>query len=171
MAAVNACLFPIINQSYYLDGIILSNLTGNPITGGLTSLSATISKDGGAFASTTNTPVEIDTSGWFHLDLTATEMNAHTVAVQITATNTNAKYFLVVITPADLTQYAVAAGDQAVIRFEQYLLQAWGYIINRVGLNASRNLVLYKSDDVTEWLQGQGSSTDSSAIKPKLEAP
>lgn len=171
MSASNAKLFPTKGYAEYIVAIIKNAGTGNPLTGGLTSLAAAISKDGGAFASTTNVPVEIGTSGFVSIDLTAAEMNANVILLNITATNTNAQYAQVVINPADLTQYAVAAGDQTVIRFEQYILQAWGYIINRVGLNASRNLVLYKSDDTTEWLQGQGSSTNAGAIKPKMEAP
>lgn len=41
-----------------------------------------ISKDGAAFASLANTPVSIG-SGWYYIDLTATEMNAEFVTLNI----------------------------------------------------------------------------------------
>ena len=51
---------------------------------GLT-VTATISKDGGAFAACTNAVAEI-ASGFYKIDLTATEMNADTITVKFTAT-------------------------------------------------------------------------------------
>lgn len=42
-----------------------------------------ISKDGGAFANTTNSPAEIGSSGRYKLDLTATEMDASWLAVYV----------------------------------------------------------------------------------------
>lgn len=45
-----------------------------------------VSKDGGAFAAATNSPAEIS-AGWYKIILTATEMNADTVAIKITETD------------------------------------------------------------------------------------
>lgn len=43
---------------------------------------AKISKDGGAFASTTNTPTELG-NGWYQLVLTATELQAARIAISV----------------------------------------------------------------------------------------
>lgn len=51
---------------------------------GLT-VTVTVSKDGGAFAASTNSPAEI-ASGFYKITLTATEMGAEVVALRITAT-------------------------------------------------------------------------------------
>ena len=92
MAASDAHLFPVKNAANQLSGWIVSYTTANPITGGLTGLAATISKDGGAFASTTNAPTEIGTTGGFTLNLTSTECNCSTALVTVTATNSGAVY-------------------------------------------------------------------------------
>lgn len=92
MASTDAKVFPVIGEAYRLYGTIISSATGNPITGGLTGVAATISKDGASFASTTNSPVEIGTTGKYYLELTAAEMNATSVWVSVAASNTNAVY-------------------------------------------------------------------------------
>lgn len=51
---------------------------------GLT-VTSIISKDGGAFASTTNSVTEV-ANGWYQIVLTATEMTANNIALQMTAT-------------------------------------------------------------------------------------
>lgn len=49
------------------------------------SVTAQISKDGGAFANCTNSATEIS-SGWYEIDLTQAEMNADTIALKFTGT-------------------------------------------------------------------------------------
>jgi hypothetical protein len=68
-----------------------------------TGLSATcvISKDNGAYVSCTNTLVEIGVSGHYYLDLTATEMNADFIIVDLR-------------TPADGTTVAIIRPSTAV---------------------------------------------------------
>jgi hypothetical protein len=93
MAATDTYQFPVkgvINRVY---GSIVAYSTANNITGGLTTLAATISKDGGAFVSTTNAPVEITgATGDFYLDLTATECNCTSCLVKVTCANSGAVY-------------------------------------------------------------------------------
>ena len=52
-----------------------------------------VSKDGGVFATATNAIVKIDegTLGYFYIDLTATEMNADVICVEISSSVSNAK--------------------------------------------------------------------------------
>ena len=64
--------------------ILLSTTDGSPLTGATPSV--TISKDGAAFASATNTPAEIG-NGYYYVDLTATETTVNNnVIVRATAT-------------------------------------------------------------------------------------
>ena len=75
MAATDAIVFPVKNAAYRVYFTVRDS-TGTVITS-WTSPTATISKDGAATVSSTNTPTEIGTSGMGYLDLTATEMNAY----------------------------------------------------------------------------------------------
>ena len=64
--------------------ILLSTSDGSPLTGATPSV--TISKDGGAFASATNTPAEIG-NGYYYVDLTTAETTVNNnVIVRATAT-------------------------------------------------------------------------------------
>ncbi len=98
------------NASYRLYGVINAVSTFRPITGGLTSTAATLDKDGAGFNPATNTGsvVEISTTGFFTLDLTATEMTADHVTVQVTATNSGAMYFQALLTPEACLESGVA---------------------------------------------------------------
>jgi len=64
--------------------MVLSSDHLTPATG--KTITATISKDGGSFASCANAPVEIS-GGFYYIDLTATEMTAKTIALKFTETN------------------------------------------------------------------------------------
>ena len=71
--------------------IPIMDADGDLVTGA-TGLDSEISKDGGTFADCTNEATEIATaSGMYFLDLTATEMNADTVAVIVKTTTSGAK--------------------------------------------------------------------------------
>lgn len=93
MAASNSVQNPIQGQAYRIYFRIDSSDTFNPITGGLTGLAGSLSKDGATFVASTNTPVEIGTSGYGYLDLTSAETAYYTVYVQVSATNANAIKF------------------------------------------------------------------------------
>lgn len=92
MAAADATCYVVKNQAYRLTAVILSISTSNAITGGLTGLSGSISKDGAAFVATANAPIEIGTSGVITIDLTAAELNFSSCFLTLSATNTNAKF-------------------------------------------------------------------------------
>jgi hypothetical protein len=92
MATTDATPFPVKNEAYRFYFSIRSSTTGNPITGGLTTLACTLSKDGASFVSSTNSPVEIGTTGYGYVDLTAAECNYSAVTIQVTAANANAVY-------------------------------------------------------------------------------
>lgn len=62
----------------------MTDSTTGDDTEGLT-VSGVISKDGGAFAATSNSVTEID-NGYYSITLTSTEMNADNIALQFTAT-------------------------------------------------------------------------------------
>jgi hypothetical protein len=80
MASGDAVPFPAKNVAYRAT-FPLYDATGSLVTGA-TSPDSEVSKDGGTFADCTNEATEIATaSGVYYLDLTATEMNANTVAV------------------------------------------------------------------------------------------
>jgi hypothetical protein len=93
MAASDAQAFPVKNTAQRFYGVIRSATTGNPITGGLTALALTISKDGAAFVAGANAPVEIGTTGYFYVDLTAAEANYSADVLQVTASNSGAVYW------------------------------------------------------------------------------
>jgi len=59
---------------------------GGPATG--KTVTVQVSKDGGAFATVSDTVTEIS-GGWYEVDLSATETNADTIAFKATATSCN----------------------------------------------------------------------------------
>lgn len=106
MAASDARPVPIKNTAYRLS-FDIRDQEGDLITGGITGLDSEVSLDGAAFADCTNESTEIGTSSCLFLDLTAAEMNADTVFVKVTCTNTGAKPFTWVLYPAENTDIPV----------------------------------------------------------------
>ena len=160
-------------QSLYVQSVILDSASGNELTGGLTSLAATVSKDGGAFASCTNTPAEIGTTGYVSVLLTATEMDANAIIVRFTASNTGAMAGRAFIYPLVLSEEAGAWDDQTVQRVEQAILQGAGYALNKVTIsganeNGVSTLTLYKRDGTTAWLTGTASDDGTVTSKGTL---
>lgn len=90
------------NASAIQKGVALSNFkffmtdTADDITAktGLT-VTAQIAKDGGAFATCSNSVSEIS-NGWYKITLTATEMNAAIVALRFSATGANTENITIV---------------------------------------------------------------------------
>ena len=96
MAATDARPFPIKNTAYRVTFPIL-DADGDLVTGA-TSPDSEISKDGGTFADCTNEATEIATnSGVYYLDLSATEMNADTVAIIVKSGTAGAKTTTIVL--------------------------------------------------------------------------
>lgn len=100
MASTDAKLVPTKNTAYRVT-FPLIDADGDLVTGA-TGLDSEVSKDGGAFADCTEEAVEIATSsGVYYLDLTATEMNADTVAVIVKTSSTGAKTTVLVLYPQE----------------------------------------------------------------------
>lgn len=111
MAASDARPLPIKNTAFRVTFPILDN-TGAPVTGAA-GLDSEVSKDGGAFADCTNEATEIGTSGIYYLDLTSTEMNADTVAVQVKTSTTDAKPSVLIFYPQELGDIKVDTESNA----------------------------------------------------------
>jgi hypothetical protein len=100
MASGDARPFPSKNVAYRAT-FEIRDADGDLVTGA-TGLDSEVSKDAGTFADCTNEATEIATSsGVYYLDLTATEMNADTVAVIVKTTSTGAKTQVLIFTPVE----------------------------------------------------------------------
>ena len=98
MAAGDATPIPVKNQAYRVTFPIL-DADGDLVTAA-TGLDSEVSKDGATFADCTSEATEIATgSGMYFLDLTATEMNADTVAIIVKTTSSGAKTTPMVLYP------------------------------------------------------------------------
>lgn len=160
MAVADSTAFPIYGQAFRFTGRIVGYSTGNPITGGLTSVTAQVSKDGGSFASTTNSVTEIGTSGYFHLTLTAAEMTANGVIVRVTASNSGAVEFCTEIRPVDMRENSGYWGSQSVVKMEQVLVQLSAYFFNLHTLQLNSETIK-KRDNSTTLLSGSVSQDDA----------
>ncbi len=150
MAHETAQAIPIKGIALSLSWRIRLYTTANPLTGSaLTNLRATISKDGSAFAATTNSPVQIGTTGIGTLALTATEMNANKVIVQVLCDDSGAVFDYIELEPLRMDEIAVPAPEQTYPRFEQYLLQVWSRWLNTKIDNGTRQYIL-KRDGTDE---------------------
>jgi hypothetical protein len=106
MAAGDATWNPKKNVAYRVTFPIL-DADGDLVTGA-TGLDSEVSKDGGTFIDCTNEATEIATSsGVYYLDLTATEMNADTVAVIVKTTSIGAKTTVLVMYPLETADMPV----------------------------------------------------------------
>lgn len=100
MASTDATAIPVKNQAYRVTFPIL-DADGDLVTGA-TDLDSEVSKDAGTFADCTNEATEIATSsGMYYLDLTATEMNADTVAIIVKTSTSGAKTTPIVLYPQE----------------------------------------------------------------------
>ncbi len=166
MSATDASTFPVKGQAYRISGKIVNATTGNPITGGLTTLTSTVSKDGAAFASTTSAAAEIGTTGYFYVDLSSTEMNANTVIVHVTAANADAVYASIEIKPVDLSESATHWMKQTVKRLEQGIQQGAAWIVNKNKRNNSTGTItLRNAADSADLTTMAGYETGGEEIK------
>ena len=170
MAVNDATVFPIRGQAFRFLDVIKSSATGNPITGGLTSLALTISKDGGAFASAAGSVAEVSgTPGWVTVDLMAADMTAGVVAYQLSASNSNAVYATGEIKTCDLSETAGRADAEAVEKLEQYLRQMWSQLFNRHTVDRQTGVyTVFQSDDETASVSGLASDTGAVGSRGKL---
>lgn len=79
-------------------------------------LDSEISKDGAAFVDCTNEATEIGSSGVYYLDLTATEMDADTVAVIVKSGNPNARPLPFVLNPEEVGDFRVGGYAGAIAK-------------------------------------------------------
>lgn len=169
MAASNAVPFPVSGQAYRLSGCIVAVSTLRPITGGLTSVTSTVSIDGSAFNATANSAAEIGTTGYFTLDLTAAEMTGSTILVQVNATNSGAVYAQFTLNPLSLTEPTGRYDAQSVVRLEQLLTQLYQFAHNYQGFDTSgATYNIYKKDSTTLALSSTISETSTSASQTKF---
>lgn len=148
MAASDAHPFPVKNKALRITFPIF-DADGDLVTGA-TGLDSEISKDGGTFTDCTNEATEIATSsGMYYLDLTATEMNADTVAVIVKTSSTGAKTTPIVIYPTAIVELSAVptygAGGSSVEDALAYLIMM---ARNKVTTTASQ-IKLYKDDGST----------------------
>lgn len=100
MAATDAKPVPVKNAAYRVTFGIFKN-DGTLITAAA-GLDPEVSKDAGTFTNATNAAAEIATSsGVYYLDLTASEMNADTVAVLVKSSTTGAVPVVIVLYPQE----------------------------------------------------------------------
>lgn len=130
MAAADAVVYAVKGQQLRLSGWMFNRLSGH-VFENVGVLTATISKDAGAFAATSATPVEVDTGGLVYIDLTDAEMSAYTVAVKIVAADENATQLTFIVVTLDLAETAGhwRAGDP--IRLEQLFVELGAQFFNK----------------------------------------
>lgn len=161
MSAVQAVNIPVYGQPIRFSGSIVTTTTGNPITGGLTVLTASASIDGAAFVANTGlTVAEIGTTGYFTLDVDATRMTGNTIILKVTASNVNAREWAVFIYPADLRETVGQWQDATVKRFEQGVVQNSASAFNLHTLSQSTETV-YARDSSTAIITGTVSGLQS----------
>jgi len=164
MTPTNSVVFPVYGQLFNFSGVVRSFTTGNALTGGLTGLSAQISKNDAAFVATTNTPVEIGTSGHCTLDLTAAEMSFEKLLVQVSASNSGAIYWEIQINPVVLSQFNGRYDAQSVLRLEQLLMDLY----SGIGLNGASQTgaaLQFMNPDGSAHFAGSVSQTATSAVR------
>lgn len=101
------------NAAARVYGCIKDNTTGRVITGGLTTLAATISKDGAAFAATGVTVTEIGTTGFFSVDITAAEFTSYVTVLKAESADSDSVDFIATLYPEEACDSGVAQAGAA----------------------------------------------------------
>ena len=152
MAASDAKPIPQKNVAYRVTFPIYDN-DGDLVTGAA-ALDSEVSKDGGTFADCTNEATEIATSsGIYYLDLTATEMNADTVAVIVKTTTTDAKTTPIVMYPEEAGDIRVnvtqLSGDTTAADNAEAFFDGTGYAGTNNTIPTVTNVTNQVTADVT----------------------
>ena len=126
MATDNATTTPVRGQAYQFTVVFYDTTTGNPISGSLTSLSLTVSKDGAAYAAATGSITDIG-GGTALVVLSAADMSCRHVRFLASCSNANAKYPCEEVHPADLRRDQENWLSQTNLRMEQGLVQSIMY--------------------------------------------
>lgn len=110
MAASDASPVPFKGVAYRVTFPIWKN--DSTLITGASGLDSEVSKDAGTFADCTNEATEIATSsGIYYLDLSASEMDARTVAVIVKSSSTGAVTTVIVLYPEDKLQVDGVVGS------------------------------------------------------------
>jgi hypothetical protein len=159
MAASDAKLYPVKNVAFRVTFPIL-DADGDPVTGA-TGLDSEVSKDGAAFADAGSEATEIGTSGIYFLDLTAGEMNADTVVVQVKTTSSGAKTTVLIFYPLeagdtnafadDLLARDLGSGSGAGTLNERTVRSALRTIRNKTSVSAGTMTVTKEDDTASAW--------------------
>ena len=169
MATTDGTVFPINGQAFYFNDVIKSSSTGNPLTGGLTTLAITLSKDGAAFAAAAGTVTETGTTGFVAVNLTAADMTAKTISYNITAANANAVYATGEIKTLDLAEFTGRASAETVKKPEHYLTDVVDHLYNKNEITRETgSYKLYQADSTTTKVSGTASDSGTVASKGKL---
>lgn len=144
MAAGDAQTFPVKSRAHRVTFPIF-DADGDLVTGA-TGLDSEISKNAGTFADCTNEATEIATSsGMYYLDLTATEMNADTVAIIVKTSTSGAKTTPLVIYPIHIDEpSAVPSYGAGGSGLEQWL--AWLGALSRNKITQTATTTTLRND-------------------------
>lgn len=160
--------FPVSGQAFDFTVCVKNSTTGNPLTGGLSTLAITISKDGAAFASAAGTVTEIGTTGYVKVSLTAADMTAKVIAYNVSSATANAAYATGEIRTLDMAEFTGRADQTSTLKkLEQYLTDIWGFDMNKHTLDRSTGTyTVLKADSSTTKTSatlsdtgGQGTAT------------
>jgi hypothetical protein len=168
MAAANCTAFAVYGQAFRIRITFYNVTTGLPISGSLTVLAATISKDDGSSVSTTNAPVQSGTLGTCYIDLTATEMTCHGCTVYATCSNPNAFSKVKEIAPVQLGIIGGGIGanqwwQQSILLLEQVMVQSNAYLYNANSTVGAAQTVLNR--DGSTLASGTLQSTQNGTIR------
>lgn len=162
MAASDSQPFPIKNKAYRVTFPIF-DADGDLVTGA-TALDSEVSKDAGTFADCTNEATEIATSsGMYYLDLTATEMNADTVAVIVKTTTSGAKTTPMIIYPVSIAELSAVPGfADGATGLEEVL--SFLLALSRNKMTQTSTTTTLKKDDGTTTLATASVSDDGTTF-------
>jgi hypothetical protein len=147
------------NQAYTLD-FYMFNTTNFLQRTGATLNNLKISKDRGNFATCANTETE-EGQGWYSLVLTATEMDADVVLVQLQAVTASTSSVAVRITTFSTDLASIPTSSS---RFSDKLIAVWQYLFHKRTVTTTQE-TLFKADSSTTL--GTGTLSDSAGTFTK----
>lgn len=160
MASTDAQPFPIKNKAFRVTFPLIDSTGALKTAAG--SLDSEISKDAGTFADCTNEATEIATSsGMYYLDLTATEMNADTVAIIVKSAGALTQplviYPVAIMEPAAAPTYGAGGSG-----FEEVL--AWLLALSRNKITQTDTTTTLRNDADSATLSTSTVSSDGTTF-------
>lgn len=166
MSAANATANAIKGQTFRAYDRIVSSANGNPITGGLTSLTATMSLDGAAFSSTGVTVNEIGTSGYFYVEVAAAQVVGAFMIIRVTASNSNAAERPIFVPVYDLSPVTGRWDGQSVLRIEQLIFELH-CLVGGNGVDQTGAQLVYRNPDGTAHVSSVVTQSQLTGSKSK----